>query len=66
MFHGESLFVVAAGDSEDVSGPFGSEVIGGDLLGHSLLLEVLQLLFIVDFKDLLTPGLWEGDVEFHL
>ena len=66
MLHGETLLVVASSDSDNIALPFITEVISWHFLGHTLLVEVLDLLFIVDFEDLLAPGLREGDVEFHL
>jgi len=65
LFHGEALLVVTASDSDNVSGPLGSEVISGDLLGHSLVVEVLKLLLVIDLEDLLAPGRGVGDVKFH-
>jgi hypothetical protein len=39
LFHGESLFVVAACDAEDVTFPFVAEVVGRDFLGDFLLVK---------------------------
>merc|ERR1712176_1518942 len=65
LFHGESLFVVSSSDTENVAGPFSTEVVGCDFLSHSLVIEMLELLLIVNFKDFLTTRLGISDVEFH-
>lgn len=39
LLHGETLLVVTAGDTEDVTFEFITERVGGDLLGDPLLVE---------------------------
>jgi len=39
LFHGETLFVVTAGDAEDVSFPFVAEGVAGNFLGDLFVVE---------------------------
>jgi len=48
LFHGEALFVVTAGDAEDVAFPFGADGVCGDLLRYFLVVEDAVALFVID------------------
>jgi len=65
LLHAETLFVLTSGDSKDVALEFLAERVGGDLVGDSLLVNVLDLLLIIDFKGLLLAGGRVGDIDFH-
>jgi len=65
LLHAETLFVLTTGDPEDVALELVSELIGGNLVGDSLLVEVLDLVLIIDFKGFLLAGGRVGDVDFH-
>lgn len=65
LFHGETLFVVAARDLDDVPLPLFSERVGLDLLAHAPLVEHAQLALIVNFKQLLAASGRVRHVQLH-
>jgi len=65
LFHAETLLVLTTGDPEHVALVLVSEWISGNLVGDSLLVEVLDLVLIIDFEGLLLAGGRVGDVNFH-
>jgi len=65
LLHGESLLVVSSGDAEDITLPFVTQGVGGDLSAHALLVEWTNLVFIVDFEQFLASRRREGHVELH-
>merc|ERR1712241_1129876 len=65
LFHGETLFVFTTGDSKDVAFEFIAQWIGGDFVGDSLFVHVLDFVFIIDFKGFLLAGGRVSDVDFH-
>merc|ERR1711907_5303 len=65
LFHGETLFVFASGDPQNVSFEFVAEWVGWDFVGDSLFVEVLDFMFIVDFEGFLLAGGRVGDVDLH-
>lgn len=56
LLHGESLLVIATGDSEDVSLPLVAQRIGLNLLAHTLVVEGTNLQFIINVEELLTAS----------
>ena len=66
LLHGETLFVVAAGDLEDVAGELGAERVGGDFLAHAAVHEDAQFAVILDLDEFLGAVGRVGYVEFHL
>lgn len=66
LHHRESLFVIPAGNAEDVSFEFVANRISGDFRAHALLEEGQQPLLIVDFDGLLETRLGIRQVKFHL
>ena len=48
LFHGETVFIIATGDFEDVSLEFVSKGVGFNLLSHSFFKEYSALIIIVD------------------
>jgi len=65
LFHGESLLVVTAGDSEGVSLEFLAKDDSVDIRAHSSVVEVAIDLIIINFFYDLLPGHWVSDVVFH-
>jgi len=65
LFHGETLFVFTTGDSKDVTFEFIAQWIGGDFVGDSLFVHVLDFMFIIDFEGFLLAGGRVSDVDFH-
>jgi len=65
LFHAETLLVLTTGDPEHVALVLVSEWVGGNLVGDSLLVEVLHLVLIIDFKGFLLAGGRVGDIDFH-
>jgi len=65
LLHGETLLVVTAGDTEDITLPFVANRVGRDLLGNFLFVEDAVSLFIVDVDGLLGPSCGVGDIELH-
>lgn len=65
LLHGETLLVVTTGDPEDVSLPFVSDGVGGNLLGHPLLDEDSGPPVILEVDELLRAGGGVGDVQLH-
>ena len=54
LFHRKSLFIIAAGDTNDISLPFVTESISLYFCAHTLFIKNSQLMFIGDFKQFLT------------
>jgi len=65
LLHAETLLVLTTGDPEHVALVLVSEWVSGNLVGDSLLVEVLDLVLIIDFEGLLLAGGRVGDVNFH-
>jgi len=65
LFHGETLFVFTSGDPQDVSFEFITQWIGGYFVGDSLFVEVLDLVFIIDFEGFLLACARVSDIDFH-
>jgi len=65
LFHGESLLVVTAGDSEGVSFEFSTKNFTIDIRAHSSVVEVAIDLVIINFFYDLLPSHWVSDVVFH-
>lgn len=65
LLHGETLFVVASGDLQDVTLPFVAQIVGLDLSAHTLLVEDAQFVFIDDFEELLSSRCGIGNVQLH-
>jgi len=65
LFHGETLFIFTSGDSKNVSFEFIAQWIGGYFVGDSLLVEVLDLVFIIDFEGFLLACARVSDIDFH-
>ena len=53
LTHGKALFVVSSGDAKNISFEFFSQNASLNLLGHAALVEALETLFVINFKDLL-------------
>lgn len=66
LLHWETLFVVAAGDLEDVALEFGSDAVADDFLAHALFHEATESALIFDFDEFLSAVGRVGDVELHL
>lgn len=66
LLHGETLFIVATGDLEDVAGELRAERVGGDFLAHAAVHEDAQFAVILDFDEFLGAVGGIGYVEFHL
>lgn len=66
LLHWETLFVVAAGDLEDVAFEFGSDAVADDFLAHALFHEATESALIFDFDEFLGAVGRIGDVELHL
>ena len=66
LLHGEPLFIVAAGDLEDVAGELGAERVGGDFLAHAAVHEDAQFAVVLYLDELLGAVGRVGYVEFHL
>lgn len=66
LLHREALFVVAAGDLEDVAREFGSDAVAGHFLAHALFHEAAEFALVFDFDEFLGAIGRVGDVEFHL
>ena len=58
LLHWETLSVLAAGNLEDVSLEFVTDRVTADFLGHSLVEETSQLVFIIDFDGLGATSNW--------
>jgi hypothetical protein len=65
LFHGETLFVFASGDSKDVAFELVAKVIGWEFVRDPLLVHDLGLVVIVDFDGFLLPGGGIGDIDLH-
>jgi len=65
LFHGETLFVLTTGDPQNVAFEFIAQWIGGYFVGDSLVVEVLDLVFIIDFEGFLLACARVSDIDFH-
>ena len=65
LLHREALFVVAAGDLEDVAFELGRDAVAGDFLAHALLHEAAEFALVFDFDEFLGAVGRVGDVELH-
>jgi hypothetical protein len=52
LFHGETVFIIATGDFEDVSLEFVSKWVGFNLLSHSFFEEDSALIIVIDVDGL--------------
>jgi len=65
LFHGETLFVFTTGDPENVPFEFVSEWIGGYFVRDSLVVEVPDFMFIIDFEGFLLACAWVSNIDLH-
>lgn len=65
LLHGETLLVVAASDAEDISLPFITNRVGGNLLGNALVEEDSIPALLIEVNSLLLACGGIGDVELH-
>lgn len=65
LFHGETLFVVPATDSNHVTLPFFTQSASSNFCGPTLLLKGTEFEFIIYFNEFLAAGGWERDVWLH-
>merc|ERR1719374_315209 len=65
LHHGETLFIVATADPEDVSLPFVTQRVAGNLLRHLLVEKDAKFAVILNLDEFLTPGGRVGDVQLH-
>jgi len=65
LFHGESLLIVTAGDSESVTLEFITNDGAVNIGAHSSVVEVAIDLIIINFFCNLLPSNWVCDVVFH-
>lgn len=63
LLHGEALFVVSAGNAEDVALPFVTEMVSFDFSAHTFLVEHSQNVVIDHLKGFLGPGTGVRDVQ---
>jgi hypothetical protein len=63
LFHGETVFIIATGDFEDVSLEFVSKGVGFNLLSHSFFEEDSALIIVIDVDGLGGAVNWVGDGE---
>ena len=63
LLHGETLLVVTTGNLEDVTLELVTERVTLDFLTHSLLVEDADLVFVIDFDELLSAVGGVGNVE---
>lgn len=66
LLHGETLFVVAAGDFEDIAFELGADAVGGDFLAHAAVHEDAEFALVFDFDEFLRAVGGVGYVELHL
>jgi hypothetical protein len=62
LFHGETLLVISAGDTEDIAFPLIAYGVGRNLLCDFLIIEDAVSLFVVEIKEFLSPSSGVGDV----
>ena len=62
LLHGESLFVVTAGDLEDVAFELVAHAVAGDLVAHAAVHEDAEFAVLIDLDELLGPIRWVGYV----
>lgn len=63
LLHWEALFVVSAGDAEDVAFPFVTEMVSFDFSSHTFFVEHSQDMVIDHLKGFLGPGSGVRDVQ---
>jgi len=66
LLHGETLLVVATGDSEDVSLPLVTDTVTRHLLTHATVHEHAKTALIFDLDELLGAVGWVGNVQLHV
>lgn len=66
LSHGETLFVIATTDTENVSVEFFSQDTPVHFLGHAAVVEILEPAFVVNLENLLFPGAGTSDVDLWL
>ena len=66
LLHGETLFIVTAGDFEDVAFEFRADAIALDFLSHAAVYEDTEFAVIFDFDEFLGAIGGVRDVELHL
>jgi len=66
LHHGETLLVISAADSEDVSFPLVAQRIAGNLLRHLLVEENAKFAIILDLDEFLTSRRRISNIQLHL
>lgn len=66
LFHGETLFVVSTSDTEKISFPFITQMVGIDFSAHTLFIEHTQFVVIDHFESLLSSRRGIRDVQLEL
>ena len=66
LLHRKSLFIIAAGDLEDVAFELRADAVALDFLSHAAVHEDAEFAVIFDFDELLSAIGGVGDVELHL
>lgn len=66
LLHGKPLFIIAAGDFEDVAFEFRTDAVARDFVAHASLHENAEFALVFDFDELLGAIGGVGDVELHL
>jgi len=66
LHHGESLLVVSASDSEDVTLPLVAQRVAGDFLRHLLVEEDAEFAVIFDLDEFLTSRRRISDIQLHV
>lgn len=65
LLHGKTLLVLASHDSENVTIELVSELTAVNLHGETEVVEMLELLLIVNFDELLRTRLRVGKIELY-
>ena len=66
LLHRKPLFIVAAGNFEDVAFEFRAHAVALDFLSHAAVHEDAEFAVVFDFDELLGAIGGVGDVELHL
>lgn len=66
LLHGKPLFIVAAGDFEDVAFELRAHAVAGNFLSHAAVHEDAELALVFDFDELLGTIGRVGNIELHL
>ena len=66
LLHRKPLFIIAAGDFEDVAFEFRTHAVAGDFVAHASLHEDAEFALVFDFDEFLGAIGGVGDVELHL